>query len=211
MHSRVPLGYLITDGQGPSFQLPSRYPSPPTLHKCHIMCPKYSLGLLSFPGTFWGTPWQLYNWWLTRDFFSVLSKQEQTKFDDLRRRMCQICANIFFCAIGADLQPCTLKNHYFAPHTTGFRAVGQPLREHLPGFWAREARAAADRGDEKGSREHKSFSVSLFRRPEFSTAAAAAEIGRREEAQRKKKRKKSFPSLFSRSRDKVRRGINYTE
>ena len=124
VHSRVPLGYLITDGQGPSFQQPSRYPSPPTLHKCHIMCPKYSLGLLSFPGTFWGTPWQLYNWWLTRDFFSVLSKQEQTKFDDLRRRMCQICANIFFCAIGADLQPCTLKNHYFAPHIMGFRAVG---------------------------------------------------------------------------------------
>ena len=141
--------------------------------------------------------------------FCVSSSFASTHSADLRKYFLRNCAN---CAkFGADLQPCTLKNHYFAPHTTGFRAVGQPLREHLPGFWAREARAAADRGDEKGSGEHKSFSVSLFRRPQFSTAAAAAEIGRREEAQRKKKRKKSFPSLFSRSRDKVRRGINYTE
>ncbi len=38
-------------------------------------------------------------------------------------RNCANCANF-----GADLQPCALKNHYFAPHITGFRAVGKWLQ-----------------------------------------------------------------------------------
>ena len=40
--SRVPIGYLITGGQWPSFQSPSKHPSPPTPQKCHIMCPNFS-------------------------------------------------------------------------------------------------------------------------------------------------------------------------
>ena len=40
--SGLPLDYIITGGQCPSLQAPSRYPLPPTLLKYHIMCPKFS-------------------------------------------------------------------------------------------------------------------------------------------------------------------------
>ena len=68
--SGVPLSNLITGGQGPSFQSPSKHPSLPTLLKRHIMCPKFSSGLPSFQSTFWGTPWLLYNWW-TMSIFPI--------------------------------------------------------------------------------------------------------------------------------------------
>ncbi len=68
--SGVPLDNLITGGQCPSFQSPSKHPSHQTLHNCHIMCPKVFSGLPSFPSTFWGTPWLLYNWW-TMSIFPV--------------------------------------------------------------------------------------------------------------------------------------------
>ena len=54
--SGVPLGYFTTGEQAPPFQPPSKQPSPPTPHKCHIMCPKFSSGFPSFQSTFWGTP-----------------------------------------------------------------------------------------------------------------------------------------------------------
>ncbi len=66
----VPLGYFIAVGQCPSFQSPSKHPLPPTLHKCHIMCPKFSSGLPSFQSTFLGTPWLLNNWW-SRTIFAT--------------------------------------------------------------------------------------------------------------------------------------------
>ncbi len=49
--SGVPFGYFITGGQCPSFQSPSKHPSPPTLLKCHIMCPRFSSELPSFEST----------------------------------------------------------------------------------------------------------------------------------------------------------------
>ncbi len=62
-------------------------------------------------------------------------------------------------------------------------------------------------------RKRKQRAQKFLRFP-FQTASIFHSRRRRrnwEEAQQKKKRKKSFPSLFSQARDKVRRGINYTE
>ncbi len=66
--SWVPLGYFITGGQAPPFQPPSKYPSPQTLCKCHIMCPKFTLRVHSFQCTFLGTSWLLYNKWTSATF-----------------------------------------------------------------------------------------------------------------------------------------------
>ena len=63
-----------------TFQIPLT-PNPSQVP--HHVYPKYSLGLFSIPGTFWGTL-ATFNLWWTKDIFLVLFKQEQTKFYDLQ-------------------------------------------------------------------------------------------------------------------------------